>query len=88
MSDAYIEEKLVAFVKEYAKLRAATDLELVERRGNLYEKIRLIGETAAFFGRYEAMQKLHDAAEQLVGNDNSVGYHLNYVWDGVGTWIC
>lgn len=52
----------------------------------LLENIRIVGRTADFFGGYEAMKKLHDAAEELVGNDNSIGYWLNKNWDGIGSW--
>ena len=87
MSQAVVAIKLVKCVKEYVLLKNADDPSLVQRRNDLYEKILLIGETAAFFGDYEAMKSLHDAAERLVGNNNSIGYHLNHIWHGVGTWI-
>jgi hypothetical protein len=57
-----------------------------DRNEAVIEKIRLIGTTAAFFGGFHAMEKLHDAAEALVGNDNSVGSRLNGLWDGIGGW--
>lgn len=52
----------------------------------LAERIQVVGVTAAFFGGYDGMRKLHDAAEALVGRDNSVGGILNRLWDGVGGW--
>lgn len=52
----------------------------------LSRQIRLIGRTANFCGGFDAMKKLHDAAENAVGNDNSVGYWLNLFWDGIGGW--
>lgn len=48
--------------------------------------IRLIGQTAAFFDGFGGMVKLHNAAERLVGNDNSVGLHLNLLWDRIDSW--
>ena len=48
--------------------------------------IVLIGQTAAYFDGYDGMKKLHDDAEALVGNDNSVGFWLNTLWDGIGGW--
>jgi hypothetical protein len=52
----------------------------------LRNEVKAIGMTAAFFGDYDAMKRLHDAAEDLVGNDNSVGYWLNTMWDQIGDW--
>lgn len=52
----------------------------------LLGKIHTAGRTAAFFGGYDSMKQLHDAAEKLVGSDNSVGYWLNLMWDGIGGW--
>jgi len=52
----------------------------------LRDKVRTIGRVAAYFGGFDAMKKLHDAAEDAVGNDNSVGYWLNQFWDGIGGW--
>lgn len=57
-----------------------------EAAQQIIDKLRLIGRTAAFFGGYDGMKRLHDAAEALVGSDNSIGYRLNYVWDGIGGW--
>ncbi|MEW5891250.1 MAG: hypothetical protein AB1768_19955 [Pseudomonadota bacterium] len=75
---------LVEMVREYEK----PDQD--ERRGDtgkvLLEKIRTAGRTAAFFGGFDGMKQLHDAAEALVANDNSVGYWLNRMWDGIGGW--
>jgi hypothetical protein len=52
----------------------------------LLEMIWIVGCTAAFFGGYQRMKELHDAAETHVENDNSVGYWLNQMWDGIGGW--
>jgi hypothetical protein len=48
--------------------------------------IRLIGQTAAFFGGFDGMISLHDAAEAMVGNTNEIGYYLNLLWDRIGGW--
>lgn len=71
-----IEKTLVDLVQQYAE----------DRDEETKEKIRLIGSTAAFFGGFNAMNQLHDAAERLVGNDNSIGGRLNGLWDGIGGW--
>jgi hypothetical protein len=52
----------------------------------IYHDLRLIGYTADFFGGFDGMKKLHDAAERLVDNDNSIGYWLNSMWDRIGSW--
>lgn len=53
----------------------------------LLAKVHAAGYTADFFGGFDGMRRLHDAAEELVGNDNSVGYWLNYMWNGIGRWL-
>lgn len=77
-------ERLVALVREWEAMPSD------ERQGPkgqaVLEMIYTAGRTAAFFGGYDAMKALHDAAEELVGNDNSVGYRLNSMWDGIGGW--
>jgi hypothetical protein len=80
----HIEHYLVAAIKTWDQMtpdqrRSAAGEELVK-------EVHLIGKTAAFFGEIEGMDKLHDACEALVGNDNSVGYYLNHMWDGIGGW--
>lgn len=79
-----IENTVVELVKEYDAMNSS---ERGEDRGQAIRKdIRLIGTTAAFFGGADGMTELHDAAEALVGKDNSVGYWLNKLWDGIGGW--
>lgn len=85
-----IEQTLVKLVEEYNALKrkesasfAAPDDTQIKA---VIGKIHLIGHTAAFFGGYDGMKALHDAAEALVGSDNSVGYILNQAWDGIGGW--
>jgi len=74
--------RLVALVREFEELSSA---ERGDAEGQaLKTQIRLAGLCASFFGGYDGMKRLHDAAEQLVGNDNSIGFRLNYMWDGVG----
>lgn len=79
-----IEHYLVAAIKTWDGMtpderRSLTGLAL-------RKEVKTIGMTAAFFGDYDGMKKLHDACEALVGNDNSVGYWLNTMWDGIGSW--
>lgn len=76
-----IQHHIVELVKQYDALDR-DDPEVQK----LVDQLRLIGRTAAFFGGYAGMIKLHDAAEALVGKNNSVGYHLNQLWDGIGGW--
>ena len=75
---------LVALVQAFERLDSS------QRRSAegqaLKEKIQIAGMTASFFGGFAAMKRLHDAAEALVGNDNSIGYRLNYMWDGIRGW--
>lgn len=76
--------QLVAMVREFGSMDKGERKE--EKGRELLGKIRVSGHTAAFFGGYEAMKQLHDAAEELVGNDNSIGRVLNNEWDGIGGW--
>jgi hypothetical protein len=76
---------IVELVKQWDAMSGA---ERETPRGHaILNDVQLIGQTAAFFGGYGAMKKLHDAAENRVGNDNSVGYWINRMWDGVGSWL-
>lgn len=77
-------ERLVALVKEYEQM---TPRERLTNGRNVLQCICTAGRTAAFFDGYRGMKRLHDAAEKLVGNDNSVGYWLNRLWDGIGDWL-
>lgn len=53
---------------------------------NIRDQVRMIGRTVAWCGGFDAMKRLHDEAEDCVGNNNSVGYWLNQFWDGIGGW--
>lgn len=53
----------------------------------ILSEVQLIGITANYFGGYEGMRKLHDAAEARVDNSNQVGYWLNRMWDLIGSWL-
>ena len=80
-----IDHQLFELVREWDRMDSA------ERRDSARGKaiqhdIELIGQTAAFFGGYDAMKRLHDAAEEIVGYDNSIGYWLNPLWDRIGGW--
>ena len=81
-----IEETIVEMTRELAELRGQSDPEIDTRRDELYARMRLIGATAAFYGGYDAMKKLHDAAERLVGNSNKAGYYISRAWDMIGGW--
>lgn len=75
---------LVALVNQYDRLDS--DKRQSTLGITLCDQIRVAGATAAFLGGFDAMEKLHNAAEELVGGNNSVGYWLNYMWDGIGGW--
>lgn len=75
---------LVALVKQYDQMDRDKRESTVGV--TLRDHIRVAGATAAFFGGFDAMEQLHNAAEELVGGNNSVGYWLNYMWDGIGGW--
>lgn len=77
--------RLVELVRSFERMSA--EKRNGEAGEELLEMIHSIGYTAAFFGGFEAMKKLHDAAEAYVDNDNSVGYWLNQMWDGIGGWF-
>lgn len=76
---------LVHKVKQWDKMSEQ------EREGpvgtTLYLEIRAAGHAASFFGGYDGMKALHDACEDLVDDDNSVGGHLNHLWDMIGGWL-
>ena len=72
-----IEQHLVDLVREWDGMDSA------ERRDSARGKAIL---PAAFFGGFDGMKKLHDAAEEIVGFDNSVGFWINRLWDGIGGW--
>lgn len=75
---------LVTLVKRYDDMDSDTRQSKVGIA--LRDHIRVAGATAAFLGGFDAMKQLHNAAEELVGSNNSVGYWLNYMWDGIGGW--
>lgn len=80
-------EMPVYLVKLVQKYELMSSHEREEDEGKkLREMIHVVGSTAAFFGRYDGMKELHDAAEKIVGNDNSIGYRLNLMWDRIGGW--
>ncbi len=81
-----IEQTVVEITRELDTLRGKNSSRDQERRDELYLQMRLIGATAAFYGGFDAMKKLHDAVEQLVGNTNESGYYINRAWDMVGGW--
>lgn len=80
-----IEQHLVALVQAWDRMESEQRRNSVSGKAILHD-IHLIGQTAAFFGNYDGMIALHDAAEEIGGNDNSVGYWLNSMWDGIGGW--
>lgn len=86
LDDGWIEmpRLLMEMVQEYAAMTERQQRRVVGQL--IVEKIHTVGHTAAFFGGWEAMKKLHDAAVELENADNRVGYWLNLMWDGIGGW--
>lgn len=80
-----IHHHLVELVREWDGMDSH-ERRTSERGKAILHDIQLIGATAAHFDGYDGMKQLHDAAEALVGGDNSVGYWLNSMWDGIGSW--
>jgi hypothetical protein len=78
-----IEQHIVDLVKEF---EAITNRRDSARAQAILKELKTIGQTAAFFGGYDGMKQVHDAAEKLVGNTNDVGYWLNNIWDGIADW--
>lgn len=81
-----IEQSIIEITQELAQLRGRDEFATNARRDELYARLRLVGATAAFFGGWDAMKKLHDAAEALSGNNNEAGYYINRAWDMIGGW--
>lgn len=77
MQDTQILDDLRAMVDEIDMAKISHELAVVQ-----VEKIRLIGQAAAFFDGFDGMTKLHDEFEK-VGGDT---YKLNHLWDGVSVW--
>jgi hypothetical protein len=77
-SDPQILDDLKTLV-ESANANAIYDSTLY---GATEDKIRAIGQTAAFFGGFDGMTKLHDAFEKAGGDT----YKLNRLWDQIGGW--
>ena len=80
-----IEQHLVDLVREWDGMDSAERRDSARGKAILPD-ILLIGQTAAFFGGFDGMKKLHDAAEEIVGFDNSVGFWIHRLWDGIGGW--
>lgn len=81
-----IQEELISLVREIESMRGDRSAETDAARDVVREKIKLIGRTAAFFGGFDAMTKLHNAVEEMTGNRNEIGDVLNRTWDGIGGW--
>lgn len=79
-----VEVQLIALARRMTALRGLTCVDV--ERDAVREAIRTIGRTAAFFGGYDAMKRLHDAVEDMTGSTNEIGYELNFAWDGIGGW--
>lgn len=81
-----IEEQLIGLCRDMIRLRGDTTTRASVERDLVREKIQIIGRTAAFFGGFDGMTKLHDACESMTGNLNEIGDVLNRGWDGIGGW--
>lgn len=81
-----IQAELIGLVREIESMRGDRSAEAEAAREVVREKIKLIGRTAAFFGGFDGMTKLHNAVEEMTGNRNEIGDVLNRTWDGIGGW--
>lgn len=81
-----IQEQLIGLARDMIRLRGNSTVEADAERDQVREKIQIIGRTAAFFGGFDGMTKLHDACETMTGNRNEIGHVLNLAWDGIGVW--
>lgn len=81
-----IQDQLIGLSREMLVLRGDASHEASERRDLVREQIKIIGRTAAFFGGFDAMKRLHDACEAQTLFRNEVGDVLNRTWDGIGGW--
>jgi hypothetical protein len=79
-----VEVQLIALARRMSELRGMPGFDA--ERDAVREAIRTIGRTAAFFGGFKAMKRLHDAVEDQTGATNEIGYELNSAWDGIGGW--
>lgn len=86
MNTTNIQEKLIALARQLITLRGDHSEKAESERDLVREKIQIIGLTAAFFGGFHGMTKLHDACEAMTGNRNEIGEVLNRAWDGIGDW--
>lgn len=73
-------EELVALVQQYDQLK---DRDTPEGAA-LIARVRAMGWAASFFGGYEGMSKLCQAAEEL---DRKAGYWINYTWHDIAGWM-
>lgn len=81
-----IQEQLIGLSRDMIRLRGDSTTTATAERDKAREQIQLIGRTAAFFGGFDGMTKLHDACEAMTGNTNEIGDVLNRAWDGIGGW--
>jgi hypothetical protein len=77
-------ELLVKLTQEWDQMDS--DARRGPRGQEIKHDIELIGIATDHVGGFDAMTRLHNQAEALVGNDNSVGFYLNSMWDGIGGW--
>ena len=84
-----IVDKAACLVNQYWNLARAmrdnsTNSSLDEEKLRaLVHDCRIIGETAAFFGGYQAMLEMNNAIVDAGGDSRSI----NYLWDGICGWI-
>lgn len=81
-----IQQELIDLCRRLMQLRGGTSVEATSELDLVRAQIRLIGRTAAFFGGFGGMSKLHDACEEATGNRNEIGGVLNGAWDGIDNW--
>lgn len=75
---------LIELVQEYVamgymKLQSEQGLSVIER-------IRVIGETADYFGGEKAMCSLAEEAQSQAVDGSIIVVGLDEAWDGIGSW--
>lgn len=81
-----IQEQLIGLARDMIRLRGNSTAQADADRDQVREKIQIIGRTAAFFGGFDGMTKLHNSCEAMTGNRNEIGDVLNRAWDGISGW--
>ena len=75
-----IQNQLIDLARDMIRLRGDRSAAADAERDQVREKIEIIGRTAAFFGGFDGMTKLHNECEAMTGKTNEIGDVLNREW--------